>query len=774
MPSSDVSRTRLPRSLLCLGIGAALCAANPTLAAETLLLEISVNDQRLDGIILAERLDDGRLALPAEAWASARLKPATQSVQLSDGGTAYTLESVPGLDYRLDLARLTLSVSAPASAFETSRFDIGGDPLAMPTAPPPGFYLDYDLSATHARNGGNSAGALFEAVVFNRWGALVSGAAWRSNGQGSELFRTDTYWRRDIPQRMETLVIGDTVSSAGGWSRPLRYAGVRYARDFDTAPGYITYPMPSISGSAALPSTVDLLVNNQRSASSTVQPGPFELDNVPIVSGAGEMQLVVRDLLGRETVVRQGFYVAPQLLAPGLSDFSYEAGMMRLGYGSRDDRYERAFASGTYRRGLSDWFTGEVRVEVERDRRAAGVALTALVGRLGVVGLAAGFSDADGQRGVRYVATAQRIGPTGGLSLSYSHADRDFREFGALENTPALREQFSASAGARLGRRLSGGMNYTRQSEWDGKRFSLISANLGMQLQRGAYLSVSASRRMDEDRAWSATINFILPLGQRRVLAAGSTRQYDGQSVTTVQASQQAPSGPGWGWRVRASDRASNRLEAAVVFNRNAGQYIAEANLGRGNDAVRVGASGSIGRLKGLSFASRRIDQGAFAVVRVGDVPGVPVSLSNQVVATTNRKGLALVTGLLPYQSNRLSIDPDQMPLDAQVDGVLASSVPYARSGAYVEFPVRRSRSALLVLSRADGSPVPAGARVFLGPGLSEFTVARRGEVYLTGIGDAHRLDVRWNDGRCSAQWRHVPSSRDASARTPLTCGPIE
>lgn len=774
MSSSDVHRTRLPRSLLCLGIGAALCVCNPTLAAETLLLEISVNDQRLDGIILAERLDDGRLALPAEAWAMARLKPITQPVQLSDGSTAYPLESVPGLDYRLDRARLTLSVSAPASAFESSRFDVGGNEPTIPDAPPPGIYLDYDISATHARQGGSTVGGLFEAVAFNRWGALVSGTVWRSDGQGSELFRTDTYWRRDIPQRMETLVLGDTVSSAGGWSRPLRYAGVRYARDFDTAPGYITYPMPSISGSAALPSTVDLLVNNQRSASSTVEPGPFQLDNVPIISGAGEMQLVVRDLLGRETVIRQGFYVAPQLLAAGLSDFSYESGMMRLGYGSRDDRYERAFASGTYRRGLSNWFTGELRAEVERDRRAAGVALTALIGRLGVVGLAAGVSDADGQRGVRYVATAQRIGPRGGLSLSYSHADRDFREFGALENTPVLREQFSASAGARFGRRLNGGINFTRQSEWDGERFSLLSANLGLQLQRGAHISVIASRRMDADRTWSATINFVLPLGQRRVLAAGSTRQYDGLSVTTVQASQQAPSGPGLGWRVRASDSPRNQLETAVVLNRNVGQYVAEANFGRNNEAVRVGASGSIGRLKGLSFASRRIDHGAFAVVRVGGVSGVPVSLSNQVVATTNRKGLALVTGLLPYQLNRLSIDPDQMPLDAQVGGVIASSVPYARSGTYVEFPVSRSRSALLVLSRADGSPVPAGARVFLGPGLSEFTVVRRGEVYLTGIGGAHDLEVRWNGGRCSAQWRDVPSGRDASAKTPLTCGPTK
>ncbi len=31
--------------------------------------------------------------------------------------------------------------------------------------------------------------------------------------------------------------------------------GVRFSRDFSLAPGYVSYPMPSISGAAALPST---------------------------------------------------------------------------------------------------------------------------------------------------------------------------------------------------------------------------------------------------------------------------------------------------------------------------------------------------------------------------------------------------------------------------------------------------------------------------------------------------------------------------------------
>ena len=292
-----------------------------------------------------------------------------------------------------------------------------------------------------------------------------------------------------------------------------------------------------------------------------------------------------------------------------------------------------------------------------------------------------------------------------------------------------------------------------------------------MQIGASSYLSVNASRRMDDKHDWTAMVNFIMPLGERRSLTAGSTRQYNGKVANTLQAINAPPPGPGLGWRVNVSDSPNPQLQADVVLNRNAGQFIVETSLGGSTDAVRLGVNGAVGRLKGLGFASRRIDQGAFAVVRVGDVADAEVSLSNQVVAKTNSKGLALVTGLLPYQSNELSLDPDNLPLEAEIGGVRATTVPYARSGAYIEFPVIRRRNALVVLTQVDGTPVPAGARVSLGPGLAEFSVALRGEVYLTDVVDENQLDVRWPNGACAVTLRIGTLHAGSVARTSLICG---
>jgi outer membrane usher protein len=740
---------------------------------ELLFLDVRVNGYPLAGIIRAERTAEGRLILPCETWREARLTPAGEVVQMGDGRGGCALEASRGVVYNLNRSKATLDITAPAAAFDSTALSLA-QPRSLPTAPSPlGGYLTYDVSADRTASSATNYGAILEAVGFGAYGALVADVAIRRDGEGQSMIRTDTYWRTDLPGSMDALVVGDTISSGGAWSRPVRYGGLRYARDFTLAPGYITYPTPSLSGSAALPSTVDVLVNNRRATTSTVQPGPFDLTQVPIVTGAGQLQLVVRDMLGRETVINQSYYLAPQLLTPGLSDFSFEAGSFREQYGSRSNDYGAAFGAGTYRRGMTDSLTAEVRAETQRGRTAAGTGITALVNEFALVGLAAGYSASDGERGAHYVANLQRVTPQFGLSLGLERFDEGYSQFGATAAEPKPKNQLVVAGGFFLGHGMTGGVSYTRQTTWEGDRFSLVGTNLGLVLTHNAYLSISGSRELNASKSWGGAVTVIVPLDPRRTLAGGSVQNPGGRVVNTVQAAQSVPTGPGWGWRGAASDNPMQRLQAGVTYNSNYGQVTAEGNQGSGANAIRLGASGSIGWMEELAFASRRIDQGAFAIVKVGDIPNIPVSLSNQVAAITNAQGLALVPNLLPYQSNQLTLNPDQLPFDVEIHGVREMVVPYARSGAFVNFPVKRSRNALVVLQQLGGSPVPAGARVVVTPGDQEFIVARRGEVYLMDLAADSRIAVRWKDGGCQLPLKLPPRVPDAEAPHigPLICG---
>ena len=64
--------------------------------AEPLLLDVHVNNRPLPGIVRAERLADGRLALPVDLWAEARLHTVGAPVALSDGTEGHILDAVAG------------------------------------------------------------------------------------------------------------------------------------------------------------------------------------------------------------------------------------------------------------------------------------------------------------------------------------------------------------------------------------------------------------------------------------------------------------------------------------------------------------------------------------------------------------------------------------------------------------------------------------------------------------------------------------------------------
>jgi outer membrane usher protein len=744
---------------------------------ETLLVEIEVNGQPLAGIVRAERLADGSLALPLEAWKAVGLRAVGEPRALPDGQRGYTLESVPDLKYRIDRARLTLALTVPAAAFDPAAYSLVDPRVSPPNVASPGMYLNYSLVATHQESGSSAYGGTLEGVIFNSSGSLVAGVAVSGDGHAITAIRTETYWRKDWPGSMETLVLGDAVGSDGGWSRPVRFGGVRYGRDFSLAPGYISYPLPALSGSAALPSTVDVLVNNQRQASASVKPGPFDLTNVPVVSGAGEINLVVRDLRGVETVITQSYYTSPQLLAAGLSDFSAETGALRRNFGSESNDYGSVFAAGSYRYGFNPGLTAGGRVELQGMRQAGGLEATGLLGTVAVARAAAAWSRSNeendsGQRsGARWLAAIERTTPQATGAVQWEHFDAGFVQFGAAAGEIRPRERLQANAGVALGGVVSVGTSYIRQTTWSGDRFTLAGANLGFALPGNIYLSVFASRELNTGKGWSGGLNLLVPLGSQYTFLATSNRDTAGKMINSVQATSAAPPGPGWGWSVRASDLATQRAQAGVTLNTNYGQFTAEANAGKDANAIRVGADGSFGWLEGLPFATRRIEQGAFAVVRVGDLEGVEVSRSNQVVATTNSRGLALVPGLLPYQKNILTVNPDQLALDINIGGVEETVVPYARSGVRVDFPVRRSHNVLAILHQPDGAPVPPGARVIVSPSNQEFIVAKRGQVYLMDLQADNRIDVRWKEGSCSLPLALDPAKGGEAQVGPLICG---
>lgn len=717
--------------------------------AETLLVNIIINNQQLPDIYRVEKLQDGRLAMPLAVWQSTRLHPVSELMRLIDNNQGYTLDSIQSLKYKLDRQNLTLEIHAPIQAFQTNSVNVRPKAEQLAKKNSPGIFINYDLNAIYGEYE-NSYVGLIEGTVFNNWGTAMVGAVMRVNDHHKEMIRTESYWQKDLPTRMQSLVIGDTIDFASDWSRPARFAGVRWGRDFSLQPGYISYPMPSISGSAALPSTIDILVNNQKTQMQTVSPGPFDLTNIPVITGSGELNLIVRNLLGQETLITKSYYTSPQLLEKDVVDFSFHAGFLRENYGVRSNDYSDFFSSAQWRQGLSKLTTVEGRIELQEDRQAIGGVVNQVLGDVAILRVGGGISNNKDLQGNHYLVGLDRTSLVGSGSMRWEYFDKDYNQFASIEGETRPKQRVFAGYGLPIAQHISAGLNYTGQSDWEGNIFQLLSVSLNVSLAQNIFLNTYATKSLEADQEWSGGLSLTIPLDQQRSVSTRITHDQNRQSITTAELNQSAPSGPGLGWSVRASDDPQQRLYTNLIWNTDKGQLIAEAvENSDWNTSVRLAAKGSIGWFNDLFFATQNIGQQSFAVVKVGDFPDIPIYRSNQLAAHTNSQGLALVPNLLPYQKNKISIDPAELPVEAEIQGVEDFPQPYAKSGIFVNLPVRRSKNILMTILRADHSIIPLGAKVKIAGREDEFIVGKRGEVYLTDLAEKNYMTVTWQNEQC-------------------------
>jgi outer membrane usher protein len=721
-------------------------------ALEELWLAVSINRQDPAVTLLLRRADGSLLAKGSdfERW---RLKLPQAAPLWHRGEPYYAFDALPGIVYELDASSQTLTIRAPAALFlPTSRFSSSG--LSAPALSPPGAFFNYDFVAQRVA-GRTHLDGLVELGVFNGAGVGTVTALARDLDERARMIRLETTWTRDEPGALASLRAGDAISRSGALGLPVRFGGVQWATNFAVRPGFVTFPLPSMSGASALPSTVDLFINDALRARETLPPGPFTLPNLPVITGEGELRVVVRDLLGREQVLRERYYASPRLLRPGLTDFAYQAGFLRSNFGIESNDYGRAFAAAVYRTGLTERFTGELSTELLRSRQTAGASGTFLWDSLGVFTLSAAGSHSDRGNGLMAAAEFERQSPSFSVNLRTQAASADFVQLGL---PPGLRAPIGLSE-ARVGFPVPGtgtvGLGYVDRRYRDRPDVRLASMSYQVKAGPGSLL-VSAFRVESFDgvrhteRALSVT--FTMPLDGRTSMSAGAVRQA-GHGYGTVQVQRNLPAGDGMGYRLLAQSGTNELLQGSVSAQSAIGTYTAEAASSRGDMAYRVGAAGGLALLDGRAFLTRRLSD-SFALVRVGEYAGVRVYADNQPVARTDAQGSALVPRLRAYDRNLLRVEQADLPLDTEIGAIEHEAVPYFRSGLVVSFPVRPARGALLRLVLEDGKTPPPGAQVQIEDRPDRFPVGLEGEVYLTGLAAINRARVEWNGRHCAFEVR--------------------
>jgi outer membrane usher protein len=757
-------RATIAATLLLAASGAAIAAQGPEATSPEpfaeAIVELHINDQDTATTLVVRRDVDGTLLLRAADLPGLRLKTPVRGAMQVNGERYYRLGPEMGAVVAFDEAAMSGRVMLPAKAFlPTQRVTTAADAPRV-TRGGTGGFLNYDVSTEQTRER-TQGGGFFELGLFGDQGVLTSTMVARHEPERRDVARLETAWVRDFPDRVATLRVGDGITSSGAWGRALRYGGVQYGTNFSTQPMLVRTPLLAAQGEAVVPSTVDVFVNGRPVASEQVPPGPFSIDRLPVLTGAGQLQVVVTDALGRQQIITQPYYSGSALLREDLAEYSVEFGSVRQDYGTRSFSYGDAIGVAAYRRGISNTLTAGMRAEAQGNGiYALGGDAAWQAGEVGILTAQLAGGGDGSQAGVLAGLGVERSGTTVSAFAQLQYASRDFLQSGMTDLLYTPKQRTFAGLGFNLGEFGNAQLAYGRQSYYDSNTVSTVGLNYSIGLGDLGYLGLYASYSAADTSDTNLLLTWSMPVGDRRTVSASLQRSsspsaYGGGLEGEVTFQRDLPAGKGVGYR--ASLSTSDRQDASLAYQGSAGIASIDYSRRDGESGLRLGATGALAVTGAGVMPARQLNQ-SFAVVQVADYPGLTVFVDNQQVGRTDEHGRVLVEALRPYQNNAISLDPTEVPMDGSLAQSEIGVTPAYRSGALVRFPVERALAATMRLLQADGTPVPAGATAHIGA--ASFPVALDGLLYVEGLRDTARLRVQWNGGQCTIEARR-PAGND-------------
>lgn len=746
--SVTASWRRARTCLACLLFGVLLGISTARSATQELLVEVDINtsiQRDLSLVLLDENRQLHLKAADLKSW-GIRVTPDRSSVRIWEGEAYLPVAFLPGIRAHLDSARQYLELKVlPALMPETV---IRSSPLSPQFAEPslPGAFLGYSVAATEGNESGGLAGQ-FEVGFFNGgWRATTEYLSADSEHR-SRPIRLDSAFVRDFPARRRSLRLGDSLSRAPLWKNPLRYGGLQWSTDASLQPGYVSFPMPALRGSAEVPSVVDLYVNNALQLRQSVPAGPFELRDLPLTSGSNTLRMSVRDALGKEVVVEQTYFLSTRLLEPGVADWSVDLGAVRENYLSDNFEYAGVLFAGGYRRGLTKTLTGEWYGSVEGDRRIVGMSALQSVFSLATLHQSVALSTASHGEGwlVELGAEITKARLSGGLSarLASEAFDKPFPDF--VGHAPVT-SSFQSSVGLQLGQGGTLGASYIYRGYADRTRAQLVALNSGVSFGLSGYVTVTAMVDLD-DRGAELSVMFTRPWGKRGSSTVGTSVR-DKDFMPALSVTQNLPAGDGLGYSLKSQPNSTHALQAVGRAKTEFGTFAVEYSRYRAKDFYQAFASGGLVMLDGHVAATRSVD-GGFALVEIPSQQGVEIFNDNHPVGHTDRHGIAILTGLRAYEENRFHVGLESLDRSVDLEITEQSVVPYRRGGNRVEFPISSHGGALFQLVDDQNEFLPPGVVVQSSVGLLK--VALEGTVFVPSSGGPVDLEATWRGHRCKA-----------------------
>lgn len=730
-------------------------------------------------------------------WPEALRRPDDVAVSLAS--------LAPHLKHELDLTELGLNLTAEPELFENHILDLGyAPPKDIRYAQNDSAYLNYSLGVSGVEGSpSNAVSVPLEAAV--RLGSTLAYSSFSYQHTESQdlAVRMLTNLNWDNPASRRRLTVGDFSAATDPLGGAGNFGGVSLATNYSVTPYFVRYPQLTVTGVAATPSDVRVFLNDQLVRTEKFTPGVFQVSNLPLAIGAGEVKLVITDAYGREQTVPLPFYLSTDLLKPGLHEYSYNLGYARQALGMQSDNYGDAALLATHRYGFADWLTAGLSAEGDSHVARLGVSGTVLLWRLGEFSLTAANSSAEAAQGT--AATAQGSAGTAQASAGtaqgsagtaegsayladYRYQTRHFgvdvftqsqtRDYSTLSMRP-LDDKVKLLNGASIGMNSEflGSLSLSYRAVQPYLAEATDTATLYYSrplLRRELSLNLRATQVVTHTPTGPTTSNEVFAgivwiLGSSQSLSA-SRDTVNGQNSDALTLQKNIPLGPGVGYRVELDRRDGVAQDygygtnSTVQLNGYHGTYMANFVRLNGSDSGTVTAAGSVAYIDHGVYLTRPI-QDSFALVRMSGVEGVRAYASNQEAGTTNSQGETVIPSLLAYFGNDISIDERDVPVNYSIPLLREHIAPPYRTGVVVDFSVTKLQAVvgtLFIVSAGNRIAAELAAISLEVAGKTvEAVVGKGGEFYLENIpAGTQQMHVLWKDQTCDVTLT-VPKSEE-------------
>ncbi|QCA00371.1 fimbria/pilus outer membrane usher protein [Acinetobacter nosocomialis] len=759
-----------------------------------LFLNISINSNPSEDLFSVKQSKDGKLYIRSGDLKTLRVKmdehiPDSQWVCINE---------LKGIQFKYLENEQSLNLQVPASMLTGYSVELSGQQTTssglLKMKPLNAAILNYSLYHTITNDESIFSGSA-EGIFNSALGNFSSGILYNGSNETSysheKWVRLESKWQYVDPEKVRIYTLGDFVSNSSDWGSSVRLAGFQWSSAYTQRGDIVTSALPQFSGSAALPSTLDLYVNQQKIYSGLVPSGPFDIKQLPFISG-NEVTLVTTDATGQQIITKKPYYFSSKILAKGINEFSVDVGVPRYNYGLYSNDYDDAtFASGAIRYGYSNSLTLSGGVEASTDGLTnLGTGFAKNLFGVGVINAdiaASQYKDENGYSAL--VGLEGRISKNISFNTSYRKVFDNYFDLARVSQIRYLKDnQISAepqnylSYSALADEIIRAGINYNfyagygvyvgyNQIKYSDNSYKLLSANLSGSLNKnwGFYSSAYKDYENHKDYGIYFALRYTPSTRTNAItsVSSDSGRLTYRQEVFVL--SEPKINSFGWGGYVeRDQDAHTNNASIYGSYRARAAYLTGRYNRIGDNDQVALSATGSLVAAAGRIFAANEIGDGYAVVTNAG--PQSQIINGGINLGTTDKSGRFLIPSLMPYRENHIYLDPSYLPLNWNVKSTDQKTVVGYRQGTLVDFGAHQVVSGLVRIVDKNNTPLLPGYSVRIN-GQQDAVVGYDGEVFVPNLLRQNKLEVDLLDhGSCQVNFTYNSNQYSTKKLGPYIC----